>query len=302
MKPILAVLAAGIGSRYGGLKQMEKIGKNGEVLLDYSVYDAIRGGFEKMVFIIRHDLENDFRELILKRMEGKVKYDIAYQELDSLIPPAIFAQAKAAGRTKPWGTAHALLCAADKLDAPFAVINSDDFYGREAFAALGAHLSEPGVKDGAIVPYKLEPTLSPQGTVARGVCEVEGGYIKSIDELVSIEKKDGKIFNTAADGSIRYLKTDTPVSMNFFGYPAGILPHFKKYFDDFITVSGKELKTECYLPRAADHFIKNGIIKIRSLEADSLWFGVTYKEDRESAIRCLSDLTAKGIYPEKLWA
>ena len=300
--PILAVLAAGMGSRYGGLKQMEKIGKNGEVLLDYSVFDAIRGGFEKMVFIIRHDLEKDFTDLVLSRMKGKVKYDIAFQELDSLVPPAIYAEAKALGRTKPWGTAHALLCAADKLDAPFAVINSDDFYGREAFAVLGRHLGAPGVTDGAIVPYKLEPTLSPQGTVARGVCEIEGDYIKSIDELISIEKKDGKIFNTAPDGSIRYLKADTPVSMNFFGYPPDVLPHFRKYFDDFIAVSAKELKSECYLPKASDYFVKNKIIKIKALNADSLWFGVTYREDRESAVKCLGDLTAKGIYPQSLWA
>ncbi|MCL2834390.1 MAG: hypothetical protein FWD78_14560 [Treponema sp.] len=300
--PILVVLAAGMGSRYGGLKQMEKIGKNGEVLLDYSVYDALRGGFEKVVFIIRHDLEKDFGELILSRMQGKVKYELAYQELDSLIPPAFFEEAKNLGRTKPWGTAHALLCAADKLDAPFAVINSDDFYGREAFAVIGKHLGDPNVKDGAIVPYRLEPTLSPQGTVARGVCEIENGYLKSVDELVSIQKKDGKIFNTSADGSIRYLTADTPVSMNFFGYPASVLPYFKKYFDDFIKVSARELKAECYLPKAADSFIKNGFLKIRALNADSLWFGVTYREDRAVAVKCLEDLTAKGIYPAKLWA
>ena len=299
--PILVVLAAGMGSRYGGLKQMEKIGRNGEVLLDYSVYDALRGGFEKIVFVIRHDLENDFRDLILSRMEGKVNYELAFQELDSRIPPDIFKEAKKLGRTKPWGTAHALLCASEKLDAPFGVINSDDFYGREAFAALGKHLGSPDIKDGAIVPYRLEPTLSPQGTVARGVCEIENGYLKSVDELLAIEKKDGKIYNTAVDGSIRYLTADTPVSMNFFGYPENVLPHFKKYFDDFINVSGKELKSECYLPKAADHFIKNGIIKIKALNADSLWFGVTYREDREAAVKCLEGLTAKGVYPEKLW-
>jgi choline kinase len=193
-KPILVVLAAGMGSRYGGLNQMEKFGKGGEVLLDYSVFDALRGGFEKVVFIIRHDIEKDFREIVLARMEGKVKYDLAFQDLDTLIPPAIFAEAKKAGRTKPWGTAHALLCAADKLDAPFAVLNADDFYGREAFAAIGkflsggssAGISEPDLKDSAIVPYKLEPTLSPQGTVARGVCEIKDGYLTNVDELLAI--------------------------------------------------------------------------------------------------------------------
>jgi hypothetical protein len=298
--PILAVLAAGMGSRYGGLKQMEKIGRNGEVLLDYSVYDALRGGFEKVVFIIRHDIEKDFEELVLSRMKGKVKYDLAYQELDSLIPQDIFAEVKKLGRTKPWGTAHALLCAADKIDAPFTVLNSDDFYGREAFAVIGKYLNGD-VKDGAIVPYKLEPTLSPQGTVARGVCEIEGDYLKSVDELLAIEKKNGTIFNTNPDGSIRTLDPSTPVSMNFWGFTETALPHFKRYFDEFIDASGKELKSECYLPKAADWFIKNNLIKIRSLNANSEWFGVTYKEDREAAVKRLTELTAQGVYPEALW-
>ena len=300
-KPILVVLAAGIGSRYGGVKQMEKFGKNGEVLLDYSVFDAMRGGFDRVIFIIRHDLEKDFREAVLARMEGKVKYELAFQELDSLIPPAVFAEAKKAGRTKPWGTAHALLCAADKIDAPFAVINADDFYGREAFAATGAFLSTPDLKDGAIVPYKLEPTLSLTGTVARGVCELSGDYLVSIDELLSIGKKDGVIFNTNPDGTKRELKPDTPVSMNFLGYPDSILPKFKQYFDDFIAVSGKELKKECYLPMASDWFIKNNLLKIRALRADSEWFGVTYKEDKEAALRRIAALSGQGVYPEPLW-
>jgi len=300
-KPIMVVLAAGIGSRYGGLKQMEKFGKNGEVLLDYSVFDALRGGFEKIVFIIRHDIEKDFRETILTRIEGKVKYELAFQELDSLIPPAIFAEAKKIGRTKPWGTAHALICAADKIDAPFAVINADDFYGRQAFAAIGSFLSSDNLKDGAIVPYKLEPTLSPVGTVARGVCEVKDDYLLSIDELISIEKKDGVIFNTGPDGAKRILKPDTPVSMNFLGYPDSILPKFKQYFDEFIAVSGKELKSECYLPKASDWFIQKGFLKIKALNADSEWFGITYKEDKEAAIKRLADLTAEGIYPAPLW-
>jgi len=300
-KPILVVLAAGIGSRYGGIKQMEKFGRHGEVLLDYSVFDALRGGFGKAVFIIRRDLEKDFRETVLARMEGKLEYELAFQELDSLIPPDIFEAAKEAGRTKPWGTAHALLCAADKIDAPFAAINADDFYGREAFAAMGKFLASPGLKDGAIVPYKLEPTLSPVGTVARGVCELKDDYLVSIDELTAIEKKDGAIFNTASGGGKQELKPDTPVSMNFLGYPDSILPRFKQYFDDFIAVSGKELKSECYLPKASDWFIKNGYLKMRALRADAEWFGVTYKEDKEAAIKRLNDLSAQGVYPIPLW-
>lgn len=300
-KPILVVLAAGIGSRYGGIKQMEQFGKHGEVLLDYSVFDALRGGFGKAVFIIRKDIEKDFRENVLTRMEGSLTYDLAFQELDSLIPPDIFAEAKKNGRTKPWGTAHALLCAADKIDAPFAAINADDFYGREAFTVMGEFLSSPNLNEGAIVPYKLEPTLSSSGTVARGVCEIKDGYLVSIEELTAIEKKDGVIFNTASDGEKRRLESETPVSMNFLGYPNSILPKFKQYFADFIAASASELKSECYLPKASDWFIKNGYLKMRSLEANAEWFGVTYKEDRETAIKRLEELTAEGEYPAPLW-
>jgi len=300
---ILAVLAAGMGSRYGGLKQMDVIGKNGEVLLDYSVYDAVKSGFEKVVFIIRRDIEKDFREIVLARMGSKVKYELAFQEPDSLIPPDIFRAAKEAGRTKPWGTGHALLCAADKIDAPFTVLNADDFYGREAFAVMCKHLNSSA--EAAIVPYRLEKTLSPQGTVARGVCKVEGGYLSCVEELTAIEKKDGRIINTAPDGSVRELLPETPVSMNFWGFQPDILPEFKKYFDDFLKgfaadVKG-QIKSECFIPKAADYFINKGIIKIRALDANSDWFGVTYKEDKEAAIKKIEELTAKGVYPAKLW-
>lgn len=299
--PILVVMAAGMGSRYGGLKQMERFGKNGEVLLDYSVFDALRGGFEKVVFVIRRDLEKDFRETVLVRLDGKVKYDLAFQELDSLVPSDIFAEVKKNGRTKPWGTAHALLCAAAFIDAPFAVINADDFYGREAFAAMGAFLSGPNLKDGAIVPYELEATLSAEGTVARGICDISGDYLVSIEELTAIEKKDGVIFNTGSDGVRRELKSCDQVSMNFLGYPDNILPRFKEYFDDFIAAFGREPKSECYLPKASDWFIKNKLLKMRVLRVKAEWFGVTYKQDRETAAKRLAELCAQGVYPAPLW-
>jgi dTDP-glucose pyrophosphorylase len=303
--PILVVLAAGMGSRYGGLKQMDRLGQNGEVLPDYAVYDALRAGFEKVLFIIRRDLEKDFRELVLARMKG-VRYELAYQELDSLIPPDIYGESKRFGRTKPWGTAHALLCAADKIDAPFCVLNADDFYSREAFEAMGAYLGKPPVADGAIVPYGLEKTLSPLGTVTRGVCAVRDGYLVSVDELLSIEKKGPGIFNTGPDGVERELAPDTPVSMNFWGFPESILSSFAVYFEDFLKTFASDvknnLKAECYLPKAADWFIKEGIIRIRVLEAHADWFGVTYREDRDTAINHIRELTRKGIYPEKLWA
>jgi len=303
--PILVVLAAGMGSRYGGLKQMDKIGKNGEVLLDYSAYDAVQSGFEKIVFIIRHDIEKDFRELVLSRMEAKVKCELAFQDPDSLIPPDIFRKAQEAGRTKPWGTGHALLCAAANIDAPFTVINADDFYGREAFAVMGKHLLSSGSAASSIVPYRLEKTLSPQGTVTRGVCEVKDGYLISVDELTAIQKKDGRIFNTAQDGSVRALLPETPVSMNFWGFAPDILPHFKKFFDDFLQTFAADVKTqiksECFIPKAVDCFIKQGICKVKTLYADSDWFGVTYKEDREAAVKKIEELTSAGIYPATLW-
>ena len=303
--PILVVLAAGMGSRYGGLKQMDTIGKNGEVLLDYSVYDALQSGFEKVVFIIRHDIEKDFRELVLARMGAKVKWELAFQDPDSLIPADIFAGAQKAGRTKPWGTAHALLCAADKIDAPFTVLNADDFYGREAFAAIGKHLSGPNAAEPVIVPYQLEKTLSPRGTVARGVCEIKDDYLVSVDELLAIEKKDGRIFNTNPDGSIREFSPDTPVSMNFWGFPESILPEFEKYFADFLKTFAADMagqiKSECFIPKAADQFIKQNVIRIKALHANSDWFGVTYREDREAAVKKIGDLTASGVYPASLW-
>jgi dTDP-glucose pyrophosphorylase len=303
--PILVLLAAGMGSRYGGLKQMDRLGKNGEVLLDYSVYDAIKSGFEKIVFIIRHDIEKDFRELVLARMGTKVHWELAFQDPDSLIPPDIFQKAQNQGRTKPWGTAHALLCAADRLDAPFAVINADDFYGREAFDVLGKYLRGPNAGESAIVPYRLDKTLSPQGTVARGLCEIKDEYLVTVEELTAIGEKDGSVFNTNPDGSVRRLAPDSPVSMNFWGFPPSILPEFKKYFDGFLSAFSADIpaqiKSECFIPKAADYFIKQGIAKIKVLRADSDWFGVTYKEDREAAVKKLINLTQAGVYPEALW-
>jgi len=301
--PILVLLAAGMGSRYGGLKQMDRLGKNGEVLLDYSVYDAIKAGFEKVVFIIRHDIEEDFRELVLARMGTKIRWELAFQDPDSLIPPDIFEKAQKQGRTKPWGTAHALLCAADKIDAPFAIINADDFYGREAFDVLGKYLR--GAGEPVIVPYRLDKTLSPQGTVARGLCEIKDGYLVTVEELTAIGEKDGVIVNTNPDGSIRRLAPDSPVSMNFWGFPPSILPEFKKYFDEFLKTFASDIpaniKSECFIPKAADHFIKQGTAKIKVLRADSDWFGVTYREDREAAVKKLDELTKAGVYPEALW-
>jgi dTDP-glucose pyrophosphorylase len=299
--PVLVVLAAGMGSRYGGLKQMDTLGSHGEALLDYSVFDALRSGFKKVIFIIRHDIEKDFREIVLARLGNAVPYSLAFQELDSLIPREIYGEVQKLGRTKPWGTTHALLCAADQIDAPFAVINADDFYGREAYAVLGAHLAAPSVSEAAIVPYRLEQTLSPQGSVARGVCGIQDGYLVSVEELLAIQKEGGRICNTGPDGAKQELAPDTPVSMNFWGFPKAILPEFERYFTEFITTSYKNNKSECYIPRAADHVIRQGSIRIKSLPARSEWFGVTYQDDKAAAVRRIAELTAQGVYPARLW-
>ncbi|MDR2865609.1 MAG: hypothetical protein LBV68_08375 [Spirochaetaceae bacterium] len=297
MKPILVVLAAGMGSRYGGLKQIDRLGANGEVLLDYSVFDALRSGFGKIIFIIRRDIEADFTDVVLSRLKNKVEYELAYQELDSLIPSELVNPQ----RTKPWGTTHALLCAQECIDASFAIINSDDFYGREAFAAMGAFLNQSDVHDGALVPYRLEKTLSLKGTVTRGVCEIQNGFLTGVDELMKIENTSGGVINTAPDGVVQKLGADMPVSMNFWGFPATIFSALKKYFAEFLALEGRELKSECYLPRAADWFIKNKTLKICALDAVSEWFGITYQEDKEAAIKRIQQLTASGVYPESLW-
>ncbi|MDR2447221.1 MAG: hypothetical protein LBD58_08040 [Treponema sp.] len=300
-KPVLAVLAAGMGSRYGGLKQIDALGKNGEVLLDYSAYDALRSGFGKIVFIIRRDIEKDFEERALARFGDAVPYEIAYQEMDSLIPPEVYADAKNAGRTKPWGTVHALLCAREKIDAPFAVINADDFYGREAFGAIGAFLSTPDLKNGCIVPYSLKKTLSSKGTVTRGICAIKSGKLASVDELKSIAREQDGIFNTDPDGSKQFLPEDTPVSMNCWGFPSAIFADLSRYFDDFLAVSGEDIKSECYLPTFADWLVKNDLLDIEVLNADSEWFGVTYQEDKTFAVNRIAGLTAQGVYPGVLW-
>jgi NDP-sugar pyrophosphorylase family protein len=298
--PILVVLAAGMGSRYGGLKQMDRLGEHGEVLLDFSVFDALRSGFKKIVFIIRHDLEADFEKYILGRMKG-INCDIAYQELSSLIPSDIIVESRRAGRTKPWGTAHAILCAEKKINAPFAVINADDFYGREAFDSMGKYLANPAGGEGAIVPYRLENVLSSKGTVTRGVCEIRGEYLVSVDELMAIEKAGDVIINTDPTGLKSELSPATPVSMNFWGFPVTIFPALKEYFENFLQESGRDPKSECYMPRAADWLIKIGVLKIRVLHADSEWFGITYREDRDFAVNRIADMVRQGIYPSPLW-
>jgi dTDP-glucose pyrophosphorylase len=297
-KPILVVLAAGMGSRYGGLKQMDAIGPGGEAILDYSVFDALRSGFGKIVMIIRKDIESDFDKFVLSRMTGKFPCERAYQEADSLVPVETLAAARNIGRTKPWGTAHALLCAAPLLDAPVCVINSDDFYSRDAYRAMGEYLAGQQ-SDAAIVPYPLSQTLSPIGDVTRGVCTEKGGYLASVDETKDIGRRDdGKIY-----GEGKLLADDCPVSMNFWGYQTSALPLFRAYFDEFIVSEAAKTnpKAECFIPTATDTFIKNGSLRVKALAAQPEWFGVTYKEDKAAAVKRIASLIEQGVYPEKLW-
>ncbi|MDR2521000.1 MAG: NTP transferase domain-containing protein [Spirochaetaceae bacterium] len=302
MAPALVVLAAGTGSRYGGLKQMDAIGDGGEALLDYSVYDALEAGFGRVIFIIRHAIEADFKSIVLSRMERRVPFTLVYQENDSLLPPELAVRARTAGRVKPWGTAHALLCAAEAIDQPFCVINADDFYSREAFVVMARFLAESGREDGAFVPYKLAKTLSPLGTVTRGVCAVTGGRLGTIEELTAIQRQaDGRIINTFEDGSTRVLDDDTPVSMNFWGFPPRILPYVREYVASFLAEHGGEVKSECYLPMAAGKFIADGVLTVHALASDADWFGVTYKEDRELVAAKIRALIQAGVYPARLW-
>jgi len=307
--PTLLVLAAGMGNRYGGLKQMDRLGMSGEVLLDYSVYDAIVAGFSKVVFVIRQSMEEDFSGLILSRLKAFIDVDVAYQELNSCLPAKNGNAGNdlagiIAARVKPWGTAHAVLCARQLIREPFAVINADDFYGRKAFKSMSEFLmastSDSG-DDSAIVPYPLRHTLSVSGSVSRGVCRIEDRYLVSVTEHTSIQSEDRRIVSREADGKIHELDPDTPVSMNYWGFKPSVFPLLEEYFSSFLAEKCDDPKAECYLPAAVDHFIAQNLLRIRCLELADGWFGVTYKEDRDLAVKKIEAFIKEGVYPSTLW-
>jgi hypothetical protein len=291
--PTLLVLAAGMGSRYGGLKQLDAVGPNGETLLDYSVHDAIRAGFSRVVFLIRRDIEQEFREKVGARYEGRLPVGYAFQELGDL--PGDFTPPP--GRTKPWGTAQAVWCAREAITTTFAAINADDFYGAESFRVMAEFLRgvdtrvEPA--QFAMTAFRLDRTLSEHGTVARGICEVGAdGLLRSIEELTDITRRtDGEI---AASG--RVLAGDAPVSMNFWGFTPQIFPLLKDELLRFLAEEGTSEKTECYLPTAVAGMISSNRVQVRVLESASDWFGVTYREDRERVVRSIAALVAGGGY------
>jgi dTDP-glucose pyrophosphorylase len=297
-KPTLLVLAAGMGSRYGGLKQIDPVGPAGETIIDYSIFDAMRAGFGKLVFVIRKDIEQQFRDIIGTRFEKRIAVEYAYQELDKL-PPGY---ALPAGRTKPWGTTHAILMAEGVVKEPFAAINADDFYGQQAYQLIAQHLTS-GTTDCAMVGFILRNTLSQHGSVARGVCRVdEKNHLKSVVEMMKIEPDGGGAKDTDAAGQITKLTGEESVSMNFWGFTPALFPLLRTQFDAFLKQSGAELKSECYIPSAVNDLVVTGQAKVKVLRTNDSWFGVTYREDRPQVVESIRQLIAQGKYPEKLWA
>ena len=300
MKPVLLVLAAGMGSRYGGLKQLDPVGPSGETIMDYSVFDAIRAGFGKVVFVIRRDIEEQFREQIGSRYEGKIEIDYAYQELDKL--PNGYTVPE--GRTKPWGTGHAALCAADKVDAPFAVINADDFYGSNSFKLLADYFSKACLEssDYAMCGFILRQTLSDHGSVARGVCSVDSsGNLSGVEELTKIEKDGNGAINVNPDGTQMALTGDEVVSMNYWGFTPTIFEHLERLFKAFLDEHIAKEKSEFYLPFAVNDLISADISKVKVLKTPDSWFGVTYRPDREKVVSGIQALVESGMYPDKLF-
>ncbi len=300
MKPTLFVLAAGMGSRYGGLKQLDGLGPNGETIMDYSIFDAIRGGFGKLVFVIRKSFEEDFRSKIISKYENHIPVEVVFQELDNL--PAGFKVPE--GRVKPWGTNHAVLMGKDVIHEPFAVINADDFYGRDSFATLGKELSEMRGKENSycMIGYRVGNTLSESGSVARGICETnKEGYLTGVVERTAIERIDGKIRFTDENGEIVVLDDNTPVSMNMWGFTPDYFRYSEDYFIEFLKHNMENLKSEYFIPLMVNELITTGTAKVKVLDTTSKWFGVTYAEDRQGVVDKLNALVDSGEYPEKLF-
>jgi UTP-glucose-1-phosphate uridylyltransferase len=297
-KPALVVLAAGMGSRYGGLKQIDPVGPCGETLLDYSIFDAVRAGFGKVVFVIRRDIEDDFVDCVGARYEelGGLTVGYAFQELDDL--PRGFDLPE--NREKPWGTGHATLAARQHLDGPFAVVNADDFYGRRAYEMLGEHL-RAGHDDYAMVGFVLRETLSDHGTVTRGVCRTSGGFLEQIVELCEIARQPQGATYPGDGGEPGRLTGTETVSMNLWGFTPSIFPHLEAGLFEFLEARIGDPGGEFLLPDLIDRLIAEGAARVRVLEGGGPWFGVTYREDREGVARSIRELIDAGEYPEKLW-
>ena len=291
----LVILAAGMGSRYGGLKQIDPITKEGDFIIDFSVFDAIRNGFDKVVFVIKEEHLELFKETIGSRFENKVKVEYAFQDLYDL--PAGFTVPE--GRTKPWGTTQAVLAAKNIVNEPFCVLNADDFYGESAYRLVASHFAAP-TEDYCMVGYRVGNTLTDHGTVSRGVCETADGYLTAIVERTAISR-DGDEAVFEADGKEVRIPLTTPVSMNFWGFTPKLFGQLEHYFIDFLSNLGENpLKCECYLPMAVGELMAKGECRVRVYESEDAWYGVTYSEDKPKVKACLEALKEQGVYPERL--
>ena len=304
-KPVLVVMAAGMGSRYGGLKQVDPVGNHGQLIIDYSIYDARRAGFETVIFIIKREIEDTFRSAIGDRLSRVVDVKYAYQELSDL--PSGFSVPE--GRVKPWGTAHAVLAARHIVDGPFAVINSDDCYGpegfREIYDYLSAHPDRPGCYEYAMVGYRLGNTVTEHGYVSRGVCEEDGDhFLTRVTERTRIEK-DGPDARFTEDGGATWLPLsgDTIVSMNLWGFTRSFLDEAWARFPAFLdrTLEENPLKGEFYLPGVVTQLLEEGMARVKVLRSGDRWYGVTYKEDKPAVVKAIAGMTAAGLYPDRLW-
>lgn len=301
MKPTLFILAAGMGSRYGGLKQLDGVGPGGETIMDYSVYDALRAGFGKIVFVIRHDFEQEFRDKVIAKYKDHVPVEVVFQDVKN-VPEGVAINPE---RTKPWGTNHAVLMGADVIKEPFAVINADDYYGRESFQVLADFLrSVEGKKNEyCMVGFKITNTLSENGGVSRGRCEVSAdGFLTSVTECHNIRHEGDRLVYDGAEGSETPFPEDAVVSMNMWGFTPDYFDYSKKAFLEFLKENGGELKTEFYIPTVVNDLINNGTITLKVETTPSKWFGVTYAADRPATVEQFKRLTEEGVYPEKLWS
>ena len=301
MKPTLFVLAAGMGSRYGGLKQLDGLGPHGETIMDYSIYDAIHAGFGKVVFVIRKDFEDDFRSKILSKYEGHIPVEVVFQSTQDL-PEGFTCPA---GRTKPWGTNHALLMGCNVIKEPFAIINSDDYYGRNSFEVMAQELSnlpEGSKHNYSMLGFKVGNTMSESGSVSRGVCETVDGYLTGIVERTSIAYDENhNIFFDDEQGHSVQLVPDTPVSMNFWGFTPDYFDYSEQAFVEFLKAHINEPKSEFFIPTVVNRLISEKKARVKVLKTDSKWFGVTYSADRQGVVDKFAALHDSGFYPDSMF-
>jgi len=297
MKPALIIMAAGMGSRYGGLKQMDPVGPNGECLLEYSIYDAIRAGFGKVVFVIRRDFEKEFQEQIGSRFENRIVVQYAFQSIEDL--PRGFTVPE--GRSKPWGTGQAVLACRNLIREPFVVQNADDFYGAEAYQVIARAFKQLEKGESCMVGYKLRNTLSPYGTVSRGICYTDNGLLKTVVERFDIEANGTGSIQYIEQGQTLEMTGDEICSMNFWGFQPYLFNTLEEKFIVFLQEKGRELKSEWFIPNIIQDAIDAGETRVKVLSSDSQWFGVTYPEDRPAVVAILQAMHEAGIYPAKLW-